>query len=104
MFFLFWFGSDLKEERRPAGFFECPRCGQQRPCDVVRLRSTVKLYSVLPVWTRTVGETRVCQVCGARTGDALPVPSLAGDTWRCARCGNVNPPDAAACLGCRAGR
>ncbi len=104
MFFLFWFGSDLKEDRRPGGFFDCPRCGEPRPCDVVRLRSTVKLYSVLPVWTRTVAETRVCQACGARAGDALPAPPLAGNTWRCARCPNVNPANAGTCLACGAGR
>lgn len=99
MFFLFWFGSDLKEERRPAGFFECPRCRQRQPCEVVRTKRTLKLYSVLPVWTSTLGEVRVCQVCGAREGEAPP-SVIPADTWRCPRCGNVNSTGMSACLGC----
>ena len=108
MFFLFWFGSDVKEERRPGGFFACPRCVETRPCDLVRLRRTVKLYSVLPVWTSTLNETRVCQVCGAHDGEppaprAGTAPAEAA-TWRCERCGNVNPAAAPRCLGCGADR
>jgi uncharacterized C2H2 Zn-finger protein len=99
MFFLFWFGSDVREDRRPAGFFDCPRCGQQRPCDLVRARRTLKLYSVLPIWTSTLAEHRVCQVCGAREGD-VPLAGTPSDTWRCPRCGNINPHDLTACLGC----
>ena len=99
MFFVFWFGSDVKEERRPAGYFECPRCGQRRPCEVLRIRKTLKLYSVLPVWTNTFAEVRVCQICGAREGDAL-LAAVPADTWRCPRCGNVNPVRAISCLGC----
>jgi ribosomal protein L37AE/L43A len=100
VFFLFWFGSDVKEERRPAGFFDCPRCGERRPCDVVRLRRTLKLYSVLPVWTSTLSEVRVCQVCEAREGD-IPPPAMEAGTWRCPKCRNVNPGGTSACLGCR---
>lgn len=103
MFFLFWFGSDVKEERRPGGFFDCPRCRERRPCDVVTVRRTTKLYSVLPVWTRTLAETRVCQTCGAREGGG-PLTASAGDTWRCGLCRNVNPAGASVCLGCGAGR
>ena len=72
VFFLFWFGSDVKEERRPAGTFDCPRCRRRQPCEIVRTKRTVKLYSVLPVWTSTLGEVHVCQVCGAREGEAPP--------------------------------
>ena len=105
MFFLFWFGSDVKEERRPGGFFDCPRRGQKRPCDLVRLKRTVKLYSVLPVWTSVLAEKKVCQVCGAREGEpALPRAEETAGTWRCARCGNVNAAAAGACLGCGAAR
>ena len=103
MFFLFWFGSDVKEERRPGGFFDCPRCRERRPCDVVTVRRTTKLYSVLPVRTRVLAETRVCQACGAGDGD-LPLQVAPHDTWRCLRCGNVNPAAAFSCLGCEAGR
>jgi hypothetical protein len=99
VFFLFWFGSDVKEERRPGGFFECPRCRQRQPCEVVKTKRTVKLYSVLPVWTSTLAEVRVCQVCGAREGEAPLSPSPA-DTWRCPRCGNINPEGATCCLAC----
>lgn len=101
MFFLFWFGSDVKEERRPGGFFTCPRCGTPQPCDVVRLKRTTKLYSVLPIWTSTIGETRVCRVCGAREGE---VPRPSAGTWRCGRCGNVNPAGADRCLSCESDR
>lgn len=102
MFFLFWLGSDVKEERRPGGFFPCPRCGTTQPCDVVRLKRTTKLYSVLPVWTSTIGETRICQVCGARQGEnQRQGPARLDETWRCASCGNVNPAGAPRCLGCR---
>jgi hypothetical protein len=99
VFFLFWFGSDVKEERRPAGFFECPRCRQRQPCEVVRTRRTLKLFSVLPVWTSTLAEFRVCQVCGAREGEA-PLSAIPTNTWRCPRCGNVNPAGSTSCLGC----
>lgn len=102
MFFFFWFGSDVKEERRAAGFFDCPRCGEKRPCDAVRVKRTLKLYSVLPVWTSTLAEVRVCQVCGAREGD-VPLAAMSRATWRCARCGNVNPAGVSSCLGCGSG-
>ncbi|HEX5854623.1 MAG TPA: hypothetical protein VFZ57_03305, partial [Thermoanaerobaculia bacterium] len=88
MFFLFWFGSDVKEDRRPAGTFDCPRCRQRQPCELVRMRRTLKLYSVLPVWTSTLSEVRVCQVCAAREDEA-PLPVIPADTRRCQRCGNV---------------
>ncbi len=98
MFFLFWMGSDVREHRRPGGFFDCPRCRGRQSCDIVRVKRTLKLYSVLPVWTKTLGEMRVCQVCGAREGEVpVPVPTA---TWRCSRCGNVNPDDATSCLRC----
>jgi hypothetical protein len=99
VFFLFWFGSDVKEERRPAGFFECPHGRQRQPCEVVRTRRTLKLFSVLPVWTSTLAEFRVCQVCGAREGEA-PLSAIPTNTWRCPRCGNVNPAGSTSCLGC----
>ncbi len=100
MFFLFWLGSDVKEERRPGGFFPCPRCGTTQPCDVVRLKRTTKLYSLVPVWTSTLAETRVCQVCGAsERGIAQPAPGAG--TWHCSGCGNVNPAGAPECLRCR---
>lgn len=99
MFFLFWFGSDVKEERRLAGYSECLRCRQRQPCELVRIRRTLKLYSVLPVWTSTLAEVRVCQVCGAREGEA-PLSVVPADTWRCPRCGNVNTAGTAFCLGC----
>jgi len=101
MFFLFWMGSDVKESRRPGAFFDCPRCRSSQPCDIVRLRRTLKLYSVIPVWTRTLGEVRACQVCGAREGEAPAAAPPA--TWRCPRCGNVNPEGAGACLSCGRG-
>jgi ribosomal protein L40E len=99
VFFLFWFGSDVREERRPAGFFDCPRCGQRQPGEFVRIKRTLKLFSVLPVWTSTLAEVRVCQICGAREGEA-PLSAIPTDTWRCPRCGNVNPAGAISCLGC----
>ena len=99
MFFLFWFGSDVKEERQPAGFFDCPGCGQRQPCELVRIKRTLKLFSVLPVWTSTLAEFRVCRVCGAREGEA-PLSAIPTNTWRCPRCGNVNPAGSTSCLGC----
>jgi uncharacterized C2H2 Zn-finger protein len=99
VFFLFWFGSDVKEERQPAGFFACPRCGQRQACELVRIKRTLKLFSVLPVWTSTLAEVRVCQICGAREGEP-PLSAISTDTWRCPRCGNVNPAGTSSCLGC----
>lgn len=103
MFFLLWFGSDVREERLPDGFFSCPRCGGQRPCDRVRVTRTVKAYSLLPIWKSTIAEARACQTCGTREGDRLSLTPQA-ETWCCPRCRNVNPEGAGTCLGCGASR
>jgi ribosomal protein L40E len=71
----------------------------RRPCDAVRLKRTLKLCSVLPVWSGTVGEYRVCRVCGAREGD-IPPPAMEASIWRWPKCRNVNPAGATSCLGC----
>jgi hypothetical protein len=103
VFFLFWLGSDVKEERSPAGFFDCPRCRERRPCDRLLVTRRTKLYSVVPVWTSTIAEHRVCQTCGAREGEGAAAGDQV-DRWRCPRCGNVNPGPSGACLGCGSGR
>ena len=103
VFFLFWLGSDVKEERSPAGFFDCPRCRERRPCDRLHVTRRTKLYSVVPIWTATIADLRVCQVCGTREGHSAPGPA-AGDRWRCPGCGNVNPGQTDACLDCGVSR
>jgi hypothetical protein len=107
MFFLFWVGTDVREARRPGGFFRCPRCAETRPCDRVRVTRTLKAYSVLPIWKRTLSDERVCQACGARESESVPVmaPLAPGPvTWECAACGNRNPLSPDPCLRCGARR
>lgn len=98
-------GTKPVEREVGSGSFSCPSCGRDAPFSRVRVRQVFTLYFV-PLFPLGSGRDVVrCRRCGAESADDVVAAGsdetrAARGPWRCAGCGNTNPPEYSHCVAC----